>query len=170
MSLLDFEIQLQINNFMNQFKKRVRIYVEKLGFEVVYLYNGGLCVRNKNSSIVFTPLSKAVMSCQVARQQEEFQFQIDKTFVFDIIDRFARGRSLSKYSPKGKPLTLQEYIDEEGSAFEIRMLHDQVKNGTAENGELGGNHYIAEYHQGILIIYDDLMNAPTNVICASDMK
>lgn len=71
------------------------------------------------------------------------------------------------------PLTLQEYIDEEHAGERISELMRRVSAGTAKNEEIGGNHYNAEYYNGILILTDIFTRAQENVVdfnCGTDTR
>jgi hypothetical protein len=149
---------------MQKYKKRVRMLIERFGLSIDYAHDGGLIISNLEERLIFTPLSKSEMNCAVRTAAKEFKFDCLKDFVFDIIMRFAIGRSLEGYNPKGLPLTLQEYIDEEGASNWITELKNCILSGTAKNDELGGNHYNAEYYNGVLILFDIFTGAPANVV------
>ncbi|QDU97992.1 hypothetical protein [Lignipirellula cremea] len=149
---------------MQEYKKRVRLLAERYGASIDYANDDGLTLTTLVGSICFTPTSKSDMNCKITRQKTNVAFTCPKAFVFDIVDRFATGKPLDGYKPKGNPLTLQEYIDEEHATERVSQLKNRIVAGTANNGELGGNHYNAEYFNGILVLFDIFTGAPTNVV------
>ncbi len=149
---------------MLEYKKRVRLLAERFGASIDYAHDDGLTLTTTVGSIRFTPSSKNDMTCKVTTSKSEIAFACAKAYVFDIIHRFARGRLLDGYKPKGPPLTLQEYIDEEHAIERISKLKNRILAGIASNQELGGNHYNAEYFNGILLLSDVFTGAPANVV------
>ncbi len=149
---------------MLEYKKRVRLIAARYGLATEYLPGNGVRVRSSDTSIEFLPTSKNGMTCAVIALSGSFHFQAQKRFVFDIIRKFSSGRSLVDYAPKGLPLTIQEYVEEERATSTIANLRKRIVDGTVENGELGGNHYNVEYYNGILILFDIFTDAPANVI------
>lgn len=149
---------------MQEYKKRVRLLAERYGASIDYSNDSGLTLTTSVGSICFTPTSKSDMNCKITSPKTDVAFTCPKAFVFDIIDRFAKNKPLDVYKPKGLPLTLQEYIDEEHATERMSQLKNRIVAGTANNGELGGNHYNAEYFNGILILFDIFTGAPTNVV------
>ena len=155
---------------MDEYKKRLRLLAERLGGEIAYAYDGGLIIRFIAGSIDFTPDSKIDMTCKITTPTETFCFITPKVFAFDILHKFVTNPSLNSYTPKGLPLTVQDYIDEENTASTVSELQTRIAAGTVTNGELGGNHYDAEYYNGILILIDVFTGAPTNVVDFSPNK
>ncbi len=149
---------------MHEYKKRVRLLAERYGANLGYAHDGGLTVTSVNGRIDFTSTSKRDMKCTVTTSTYGVTFTVPKLFVFDIIRRFTTGRPIDEYKPNGLPLTLQEYINEEHAESCIAELKKCVVAGTAVNRELGGNHYNAEYFDGILVLFDIFTGAPANVI------
>jgi hypothetical protein len=149
---------------MQEYKKRMRLLAERHGLAVDYSHNGNMTIRGGTSLVACSPISKSHMTCTVTTPTQAFAFTTAKQYVFDIIHRLANGRSLDSYAPKGAPLSLQEYADEEHAASRLADLSTRAKSGTVENGELGGNHYNVEYYNGVLIVFDVFTGAPTNVI------
>ena len=149
---------------MQEYKKRVRLLAERYGASIDYSNDGGLTLTTPLGSICFTPTSKSDMNCKITSQKNNVTFTCPKAYVFDIVDRFAKDKPLDDYRPKGIPLTLQEYIDEEHATERVSQLKNRIVAGTAINGELGGNHYNAEYFNGILVLFDIFTGAPTNVV------
>ena len=129
---------------MQEYKKRVRLLAERYGATIDYASDDGLTLIASDSSICFTATSKSDMNCKITSPTINFAFACPKEFVFDIVDRFAKGKPLAGYKPKGNPLTLQEYIDEEQATERVSQLKKRILTGTASSGELGGNHYNAE--------------------------
>ena len=149
---------------MQEYKKRVRLLAERYGATIDYANDDGLTLIASDGSICFTPTSKSDMNCKITSPKINVAFACPKVFVFDIVDRFAKGKPLDGYKPKGNPLALQEYIDEEHAAERVSQLRKRIVTGNASNGELGGNHYNAEYFNGILVLFDIFTGAPTNVV------
>jgi len=149
---------------MQEYKKRVRLLAERYGASIDYGNDDGLTLTTSVGSISFTPTSKSDMKCKITSPKTSVAFMCPKVFVFDIVDRFAKGKPVDGYEPKGNPLTLQEYIDEEHATERVSQLRNRIDAGTATNGELGGNHYNAEYFNGILVLFDIFTGAPTNVV------
>jgi hypothetical protein len=149
---------------MHEYKKRLRLFVERHGAQIDYAHTGGLTLRTEAGTLDFTPDSKADMTCVVTTASGTTTFSSSKDLVFDIAHRFATGRSLDRYESTRAPLSLNEYVDEEHAESTVAELKRKIGEGTAKNGELGGNHYNAEYFNGILILFDIFTGAPTNVI------
>jgi len=149
---------------MQEYKKRIRLLAQRYGAAIDYAQDGGLTLTTTVGCIGFTPSSKNDMTCRVMTAKSGIAFACRKAYVFDIIHRFAKGRLLDGYDPKGPPLTMQEYVDEEHASERLSELKNRVSAGTARNEELGGNHYNAEYFNGILILFDVFTGAPANVV------
>lgn len=149
---------------MQEYKKRLRLLAERYGATIDYANDDALTLIASNGSICFTQASQTEMNCKITSPKMAVEFTCPKVFVFDIVDRFAKGKPLDDYKPKGSPLTLQEYIDEEHAGERVSQLKIRIASGTASNGELGGNHYNAEYFNGILVLFDIFTGAPTNVV------
>lgn len=149
---------------MLEYKKRVGLLAQRYGASIDYTNDGGLTLTTTAGRIGFTPTSKNDMTCKATSAKANVAFACPREYVFDIVYRFAKDRPLNGYKPKGSPLTLQEYIDEEHASERVSQLKSRVVAGTASNGELGGNHYNADYFNGMLILFDLFTGAPANVV------
>lgn len=88
--------------------------------------------------------------------------------VYDIIlTLLSRKENLEKFIlKKGTLLTTEEWIKVEGKFAEEQLeeLKRDLRYEQIEFRELGGNRYVAEYYNGLLIMTDDLCWAKSNVI------
>ena len=149
---------------MNTYKKRLRLFAERHGAKISYLHDGGLTFHTEKGTIDFEPNSNEEMTCTVITSSGETSFTSRKELIFAIADMFVSKGKLDVLSPTGTPLTLNDYIVEERQEQAVEKLRKKIGDGNAENGMLGGNHYNAEYFNGILILFDIFSGAPTNVI------
>jgi hypothetical protein len=116
---------------MQEYKKRVRLLAERYGATIDYANDDWLTLIASDGSICFTPTSKNDMNCKITSPKINVAFACPKVFVFDIVDRFAKGKPLDGYKPTGNPLALQEYIDEEHAAERVSQLRKQIVTGNA---------------------------------------
>lgn len=88
--------------------------------------------------------------------------------VYDIIlDLLSRKENVEKLTLKtGTRLTTEEWIKEEGefAKEQLEELKRDLQYEEIEFRELGGNRYVVEYYNGLLIMTDDLCWAKSNVI------
>lgn len=93
---------------MQAYKKGVRLLAERYGATIDYANDAGLTLIASDGTICFTPTSKNDMNCKITSPKIHVAFSCPKVSVFDIVDRFAKGKHLAGYKPKGNPLALQE--------------------------------------------------------------
>jgi hypothetical protein len=148
---------------MQEYKKRLRILAERFGLSVEYDFDGGLSLIGDRFTISFSPTSKSSMNCTVTTTESSRTFDLLKQYAFDVVYQLCTGRNLVTYQPKGNPLTLQEYLDEEDAVDRFETWKNRLANGHHDNIELGGDHYNVQYYNGILIVYDIFVGTPTNV-------
>ncbi|TWT64047.1 hypothetical protein [Rubinisphaera italica] len=107
---------------MQNFKKRARLFAEKLGGEISFGHDGSLTFAIDDKSATFDPVSKEDMNCSVKVGGDSTRYQIPKSYIFDIIDKLGTrhlASSLLKYELK-PILQLNDYIvDEKVSGFWI---------------------------------------------------
>ncbi len=152
---------------MLKFKKRARIFSEKLGGVIDYGKNDSLNFQIGDNSVVFTPVSKNEMNCTINLNNGSTSYQISKDYIFDIIEKLCLphlSETLLKYKNK-TILQLSDYINEENGQKLLDELRQRiVDNPSLETADLGGNRIIVEYYRGILVISDDILWCATNVI------
>jgi hypothetical protein len=155
---------------MQEYKKRLRTLGERFSLRTKYDFCGGISLQGDRFNVSFSPTSKSAMSCTVTTIEPTWSFNPSKRYSFDVVHQLCTGRQLATYQPKGNPLTLQEYLNEEDAVDRFDAWRMRFENGHQGNIELGGNHYNAEFYNGILIVFDIVTGAPTNVYDFSEIQ
>jgi hypothetical protein len=152
---------------MHEFKKRIRLLGEKQGFSIEYLPQDSLRLSTGEATIEFKSKSRTEMDCFVTTSaKDSFHFVADKVLVFDIILRFTtphHQETLRSYKT-GQPLIIADYIAEENGENEVMKLQQHISTNPQMAITLGGNRIEVEYYRGVVIITDDLMTVPANVV------
>ncbi len=152
---------------MQRFKKPIRLLTEKNGGVLDYGADDSLTVTFESRTVRCTSVAYNSMDCSIDLGDGPRTVRIDKSYVFDIIDRLSSphlSATLRDY-PRPPILQLADYISEEHGGPAIQKLRERV---VAEPSllycELGGNRLLVEFYHGVLIISDDLAMDGTNVV------
>lgn len=163
---------------MQRFRKRVRLLAEKLGGTLDDGDGDSLTVRfdARSAHFVAMPYDRSahviarsydVMDCSIDLGEGSQRFSLEKSYVFDIVDRLASphlASSLHSY-PKPELLELDDDIHGDRGAPNLQSLRDRIAaNPSLVHADLGGDCVMVEYYRGVLILRDELMTFGTTVV------
>lgn len=152
-----------------ELKSHIRKLTEKFNYKIEYRKDI-LVLQNEINKIELWQTDKygINVSYNLSSDQDEVE-KITVNDVYDvIITLLSRKEQKTKLVPKpGILLTIQEWIKEEGEFAREQLedlKRDLIINEQIEHRDLGGNRFLAEYYDGLLILTDDLWWAKSNVI------
>jgi hypothetical protein len=151
----------------HQTKKNIRILAEKYDHAIRY----------DQEVIILESAFNRIEIRQKTREELTVSFNcahgwekldIPHEEIYDIIIEVFRRNETQVVERKNylPVLTLDSYIQEEGdfASDALKKLRSEIKNKGLTHKKLGGNRIEAEYYNGIIILTDDIMLQPSNVI------
>ena len=158
-----------IRNKMNkEVKSNIRKLAEKFNHEIEY-HKDIVVLKSEINKIDLWQTDKYGINISYNLNENIYdKLEVKIEDVYDIIlTLLSRKENLEKFIlKKGTLLTTEEWIKEEGKFAEEQLeeLKRDLRYEQIEFRELGGNRYVAEYYNGLLIMTDDLCWAKSNVI------
>ena len=152
---------------MQRFKKRLRLLTERHGGTISYGDEDSITVAFNTCTVRFSALDYDSMHCELSVGDNVFPIRAPKSYCFDIASRLAvphLAKTLHQYQ-RGPLLELSDYIrDEHGGTAIEEFKRRLAADPTISAADFGGNRILAEYFNGVLILYDDLCTDATNVV------
>ncbi|MBD3676074.1 MAG: hypothetical protein HUJ26_21400 [Planctomycetaceae bacterium] len=119
---------------MQDYKKRIRVFSEKLGGILSYGDDESLTYNIGQYSVTIESISREQMNCTIKIEKQCIAHEIPKNYVFDVMQKLSSSHltsTLTNYELRPL-LQLEDYINEEqGQAF-----LDELRQQIADNPEL----------------------------------
>lgn len=157
--------------FLNK-KRHIKLLADKFAYSITY-DNDSIILSNSLNQICITDTDKYSVLISYETQKGKTNYVANEEDLIDTLYELFRSDDLSTIKNKsGKPLTIKDYIDEEGLFFrnKIKEAIQKLNTGTTTYKFLGGNRFEGEIYNDTLILVDDLMFFKTNMINLKDIK
>lgn len=157
--------------FLNK-KRHIKLLADKFAYSIAY-DNDSIILSNSLNQIRITDKDKYNVLISYDTQTGNVQYIANEEDIVDTLYELLRHDNLEIIQTKdGKPLTLKDYIDQEGIYFEnkIKGVIQELNTRTNSNIFLGGNRIEGEIFSDTLILVDDLMFFKTNMIDLKEIK
>ena len=163
-------IKVPLTNLLNSFEERlvIRTLISEKTHLSQFLYSDVFDENDNPTDFLFQNTYSFECLHNLVSQVDS---SINVDFIEDVYDiiltLLSRKENLEKFIlKKGTLLTTEEWIKEEGKFAEEQLeeLKRDLRYEQIEFREVGGNRYVAEYYNGLLIMTDDLYWAKSNVI------
>lgn len=157
----------ELNEKLNsKVKRHITLLAERFEHQIRY---------DKNALILFNSMNTIRIE-EYKRDQLEISYNIgnsetktERISIREVYDLIIK--TLTRYEVHevdfllGTPIQLKEWMEEEWSkSSRILDLQRKIKDENSEQIYLGGNRYEAEYYKGVIILMDDILWQPCNVI------
>lgn len=149
-------------------KQHIRIIAEKFNHRIE-LQKDVIVLKNEVNEIKLRETDKHRINISYNINENQLDIlKVETENVYDtVLELLTRNEQEEKPKMKtGILLTIEDWINEEGNSAkeQLEELKRDLRDKQIQFRELGGNRYVAEYYNGILILIDDLCWAKSNVI------
>lgn len=147
-------------------KKHIKLLAERFEHQLRYDRNA-LIIYNSSNTIRIEEYKKSDLDISYNVDTSSTKTErVPQDRAYDIIIKILTRYEVEevKFS-LGTPIQLEDWIEEESyKRTRIVDLQRQILKEDADHVILGGNRLEAEYFKGVIILMDDLMWMPCNVI------
>jgi len=152
-------------------KKIISVLVNKYNHEIDYKKNKMFLSNGLNEIEIWKSSKHGInISYNVLDNSVELMEDLEENIYNYLLPLFTRKTKELIDFNKGILISLEEWIKEEGEFVreQLKALKIDISNKKVYHRDLGGNRYLAEYYNGIIILRDDLAWAKSNVISLDD--
>lgn len=157
--------------FLNK-KRHIKLLADKFAYSINYDKESIILSKSSNQ-IRITDKNKYNVLISYDTQTDNVNYIANEEDIIDTLYELLRHDNLEIIQKKnGKPLTIKDYIDQEGLYFENKIKEVIQELTTLKNSSLflGGNRIEGEIYNKTLILVDDLMFFKTTMIDLTDCE
>ncbi len=144
--------------FLNK-KRHIKLLADKFAYSITY-DNESIVLSKSLNKIRITDKDKYNVLISYDTQTDNVNHIANEEDIIDTLYELLRHDNLELIQKKkGKPLTIKDYIDQEGLYFEnkIKEVIQELTTRTNSSIILGGNRIEGEIYNKTIILVDNLM-------------